>query len=100
MVHTRVLKAFVGPRPPGQKCRHLAPFKDTKFNNALSNIKWGTRSDNVQDMVRAGMHPMAKKIKCPKCGGSYSTGLTVIVTARCAMRSRSVSTSRAKRSRA
>ena len=41
-----VLTAFVGPRPIGLQCRHL---DDNWFNNALSNLRWGTRSENAHD---------------------------------------------------
>ncbi len=45
-VHTLVLLAFCGPCPPGYECRHL---DDQKMNRRLSNLKWGTRSENLGD---------------------------------------------------
>lgn len=43
-----VLTAFIGPRPEG----HVAMHKDDdSTNNALTNLAWGTRSDNVRDSV-------------------------------------------------
>ena len=46
-VHTLVLLAFVGPPPtPEHECLH----KDhNPRNNALSNLSWGTRSENCLD---------------------------------------------------
>lgn len=45
-VHNLVLLAFVGPRPKGCEARHL----DTDAtNNRLSNLKWGTKSENSLD---------------------------------------------------
>lgn len=48
-VHRLVLEAFVGPCPEGMECRH---FPDgTKKNNNLSNLRWGTRQENVDDNI-------------------------------------------------
>jgi hypothetical protein len=46
-VHQLVLETFVGPCPPGMQCRHF-PDQSTK-NNYLSNLAWGTQSENEQD---------------------------------------------------
>ena len=47
LVHHLVLEAFVGPRPPGKECRH---FPDpSRTNNHISNLQWGTRSENNLD---------------------------------------------------
>ena len=51
LVHRLILETFVGPCPLGMECRH----KDcNKLNNNLSNIQWGTRSENRQDSIRNG----------------------------------------------
>lgn len=52
LVHDIVLEAFVGPAPPGQIARHDPD--PTKTNNALTNLKWGTPSQNNQDTARHG----------------------------------------------
>ena len=58
-----VLDAFVGPRPPGQVCRHL---DGDNSNNKPGNLAWGTHTDNAQDRLRHGRyargekHPLAK----------------------------------------
>lgn len=50
-VHTLVLTAFVGPRPPGQEARHgpAGPLAAS-----LTNLCWGTPSENQMDKVRDG----------------------------------------------
>ncbi len=50
-VHRLVLEAFVGPSPPRMECRHL---DGNPQNNNLENLKWGTRKENMQDMMRHG----------------------------------------------
>jgi hypothetical protein len=50
-VHHLVLEAFVGPRPKGMECCH---WDDDATNNRLSNLRWGTRLDNMQDRIRNG----------------------------------------------
>lgn len=47
LVHQLVLEAFVGPCPRGYECLH----KDgNAANNKLSNLHWGTRSQNLIDI--------------------------------------------------
>ncbi len=60
-VHRLVMAAFVGPCPEGQEVRHR---DGTRVNNALSNLHYGTRRQNVLDAVRHGTHPMAMKQVC------------------------------------
>lgn len=50
-VHSMVLTAFVGPRPAGAECLH---GDHDRTNNALSNLRWGTRRENEDDKMRAG----------------------------------------------
>lgn len=50
-VHALVLEAFVGPRPEGMECRHL---DGDPTNNALANLAWGTRAENIADKRRHG----------------------------------------------
>ncbi len=51
LIHRLVLDAFRGPCPEGMECRHL---DGTRTNNALSNLCWGTRAENVEDKKRHG----------------------------------------------
>ncbi|MFM0130039.1 NUMOD4 motif-containing HNH endonuclease [Paraburkholderia sediminicola] len=46
-VHTLVLMAFSGPRPPGMEACHY-PDNDPA-NNRLSNLRWGTHTANMMD---------------------------------------------------
>ncbi len=50
-VHQLVLLAFVGPRPEGMEIRHL---DGDPINNVLSNLVYGTHSENMFDRVRHG----------------------------------------------
>ena len=52
-----VLEAFVGPRPKGMFCCHR---DDNPRNNVLSNLRWGTPSDNTQDAIRNGVKFLSK----------------------------------------
>jgi hypothetical protein len=62
-LHNLVLEAFVGPRPKGQVTRHL---DGDKTNNTLSNLQYGTVSENMADRVMHGggnqgsRHPLSK----------------------------------------
>lgn len=63
LIHRLVLEAFVGPAPEGQECRHL----DGDCANAkLSNLQWGTRSENNLDKIEHGTHINARKTHCPQ----------------------------------
>lgn len=50
-IHVLVLEAFGFPRPFGLECRHL---DGNPKNNDLSNLKWGTHSENMQDSMKHG----------------------------------------------
>jgi hypothetical protein len=50
-VHILVCSAFHGPRPEGKEVRHL---DDYGLNNRPSNLCWGTREENIDDIVRLG----------------------------------------------
>lgn len=74
-IHKIMLMTFVGPRPDGCVCRHL---DGNKMNNSLSNIRWGTRSENERDKERHGVsnhgdrngmrkRKLAKSITGPSC---------------------------------
>ena len=52
-IHHLILLAFVGPPEHKQEARHL---DDVKTNSVLSNLAWGTRSENLLDSVRNGRH--------------------------------------------
>lgn len=50
-IHVLLLEAFVYPRPLGLEGCHK---DDNKLNNSLGNLYWGTRKQNVADMIRNG----------------------------------------------
>ncbi len=52
--HALVLMAFVGPRPSPK--HHTLHLDDVKLNNSLSNLRWGTPSENMQQQLERGHH--------------------------------------------
>jgi len=57
-VHQLVLLAFVGPCPKGQEGRHLDGHPT---HNALKNLQYGTRAQNIDDAKRHGTFPRYEK---------------------------------------
>lgn len=66
LVHCLVLKAFVGPCPPGFESLHK---NGTANDNRAANLRWGTHAENMRDKIRHGTsticlrgtaHPKAK----------------------------------------
>lgn len=68
LVHHLMLESFVGPRPAGMLGLHR---DGNRRNNAISNLYWGTYSDNLNDAVRHGTHFQASKTHCPQ-GHEYT----------------------------
>jgi hypothetical protein len=62
-VHRLVLESFVGPCPDGMEALHANDIRD---DNRLENLRWGTRTENLHDMVRNGNHHGAKKTNCKR----------------------------------
>lgn len=60
-VHSLVLEAFIGPRPAGMDGCHN---DGDPLNNTPSNLRWGSRSDNMHDAVAHGTHNHARKTHC------------------------------------
>ena len=50
-LHWFVLETYVSPKPDGKIGRHL---DDNPKNNSISNLKWGTHSENALDRVNNG----------------------------------------------
>jgi hypothetical protein len=61
--HVEVLRLFVGPRLEGHDGRHLDGNVD---NNHLSNLAYGTRSQNMADTIGHGRHNNASKTHCKR----------------------------------
>jgi hypothetical protein len=72
-VHRLVAAAFIGPCPDGQEVRHL---DGNPTNNAVENLKYGTRSENLLDRVRHGTHNNASKTHC-KNGHEFTPENTI-----------------------
>jgi predicted XRE-type DNA-binding protein len=53
-----VLRAWVGPPPPGQECRHGPRGRRC---HELSNLCWGTKVENEADKVRDGTDSRGEK---------------------------------------
>jgi len=51
LVHRLVATAFLGACPEGQEVRHK---DDDRTNARADNLEYGTRHDNVQDMMKRG----------------------------------------------
>jgi len=60
-VHKLVMLAFVGPVPEGMEVLH---GDDDKTNNRLSNLRYGTRSENMLDRVENGRDPRSNQTHC------------------------------------
>lgn len=67
-VHTLVLEAHVGPRPEGMEACHSNGNPD---DNTVPNLRWDTKSNNILDQVRHGVHGQARKTHCPS-GHEYT----------------------------
>lgn len=51
LVHRVILLTFVGPCPDGHEGLHR---DGNSFNNRLSNLRWGTRQENIADLISHG----------------------------------------------
>lgn len=58
-VHSVILLAFVGPAPPSHEACHF-PDRNPS-NNSLSNLRWGTRRENMEDARKHGTLPSGEK---------------------------------------
>ena len=72
-VHRLVAEAFHGPGGERQEVRHLNG--DPTDNRAI-NLQWGSRSENVHDIVRHGRHYWANRTHCPR-GHEYTEDNTL-----------------------
>lgn len=61
-VHRLVLESFVGKPTNGAECCHI---DGNRSNNCLSNLQWGTHSNNMLDKTRHGRSQTSKrKVQC------------------------------------
>ena len=68
-LHRVVAEAFLGPKPEGY---HTCHIDGDKLNNAATNLKYATQSENELDKVRHGTHYLANRTHCP-AGHEYTT---------------------------
>lgn len=57
-VHSLVLAAFVGPRPPGMQVNHIS---GDKRDNSLANLEYVTPRENALHAVRTGLAPIGDR---------------------------------------
>lgn len=60
-VHSLVAEAFIGPCPDGQEVRHK---NGDRTDPRVSNLCYGTRSENLRDAVRHGTHVWSRRTHC------------------------------------
>lgn len=60
-IHALVLRAFVGPPPPGAQACHR---DDVRHNNALANLRWGSPAENVADAARNDRRAIGERHGC------------------------------------
>lgn len=77
-LHTAVLLAFVGGRPPDAVVRHI---DGNPRNNHLSNLCWDSQTENSLDRRRHGTDYNAAKTNCP-AGHPYDMDNTYVHVAR------------------
>lgn len=58
LVHRLVLTAFAGPPSDGEECRHI---DGNPSNNTAANLRWGTHTENMADMVAHGTSPRGER---------------------------------------
>lgn len=70
LIHRLVLETFMGPCPEGMECLHEDGIR---WNNVLTNLRWGTHVENAQDMARHGRSPKGERNWSHKSHRKYTT---------------------------
>lgn len=76
-VHRLVAEAFI-PNPDNKP--QVLHWDDNPLNNNVSNLRWGTQKDNMQDRLRNGNDPNRRKTHCSN-GHEFSEENTRITNA-------------------
>lgn len=63
-IHRLVCEAFHGPAPEDRPL--VLHWDDDPSNNQASNLRWGSKSDNMVDRVRNGNNPSSRRTHCPQ----------------------------------
>lgn len=61
-VHRIVCRAFNGAPPTGKNL--VLHANGDPGDNRVSNLRWGTQAENIQDSVRQGTHVNTRKVLC------------------------------------
>lgn len=77
-VHDAVARTFIGPKPKGGCVRHGL---GGPLDNSVSNLRYGSYSDNEYDKVAHGTHQQASKTHCSK-GHEFTEANTRVYTGR------------------
>ena len=78
-VHQLVADAFDRPRPSlKHEVRHLNGIRG---DDRAENLRWGTRSENMQDALVHGTHHNAAKVECSQ-GHPYDEENTYVLPSR------------------
>jgi len=72
-VHICVAAAFKGKRPEGYDVRHL---DGNPANNAIQNLEYGTRVQNINDSIKHGTHLFGAKKKNAKLSDSEAIAIS------------------------
>lgn len=56
--HRLILECFIGPCPAGMEALHK---NGNRLDNSISNLRWGTRKENVADAIRHGTATVGSK---------------------------------------
>lgn len=81
-IHKLVALAFLGPCPPGMEVRHL---DGDRQNARLTNLAYGTKSENRRDRFQHGTDHNLNKTHCPQ-GHPYDEANTDTILSRPAAR--------------
>lgn len=75
-VHDLVLTTFAGKCPDGLECCHR---NDVRSDNKLTNLYWGTHSQNLQDAVRNGNKKVGSKLSFAKLNEELVIWIVLLV---------------------
>lgn len=73
-IHWLVAAAFIGPRPDGALVCHR---NGDSTDNRVENLRYGTYSENLNDMIRHGRHFQVEKTRCVH-GHEYTPENTIV----------------------
>lgn len=75
-VHKLVAQQFLGPKPTAE--HEICHNDGERLNNLATNLRWGTRSENMQDKIAHGHDHNLNKTHCPQ-NHPYSEENTYVI---------------------